>query len=1057
MSLSDTAIGENGESTTVTATLDRVSGEDTTVTVAATPVAPAVSADYSWSTNRILTIAAGQTTSTGEVTLTAVNNDRETQTDKTIRISGRAENEGGITDPAIVTLSISDDDGIGVKISESILNIDEGGNGTYTVTLKTRPMLGESETVTVTPSRSSGDPDVTVSGALTFTTSNWSEPQTVTVSARQDTDAEDDEAVIGHAVSGGDYASVSADSVTVTVDDDETPRNIQRLMLLPETGVTLSLSNTSIGEDGGTTTVTARLDRASGAATAVTISATPVSPAVVADYSLSTNRTLMIAAGQTSSTRTVTLTAVNNDVDAADRTVTISGAAGNDVGVTGPADLSLTVEDDDERGVSISKTELAVDEGDDGTYTVELDTRPTESVTVTPSRSSGDPDVTVSGALTFTTSNWNTPQTVTVSAAEDTDAERDEATVVHAVSGGDYESETAPDVTVTVTENETASTRVTLTVDPSSVNEDSDETTVTVTGTLDEAPRISATSVTVAVGASGDTAVEGTDYLTVNDFTLTIAALQTTGTATLTLTPKDDAINEENETITVSGTTQDLTVDAATLTIENVDPLPQAWLARFGRMVADQVLEAVNSRMTAPRRAGLESRLAGQSLGGTMPAPDQFDVRQGRGGHAAWLQPDEAGWGAEGGVYSRRDGSRAVTARELLEGTSFSFTQGTSEEGYASVWSEGAISRFDGEEDGLPLGGEVTAGMLGADWMRENWMAGLVLSYSHGEGEWSSDEFSSSGQIDASVVGVWPWGKYVIDDRISVWGLLGRGHGDISLTPSNGDRVTADMDLTVAATGLRGLVLAREEGGGLELSATSDALAVWTNSEAVRGMRAVNADVTRLRLGLEGNRPFDLGDGATLGPEFEIGLRLDSGDAETGLGTDIGAGIVGSDPGLGLQAEVRGRGLLTHEDQNLRERGFAGSVTWNQQPGSKRGFELSLSHAVGASATGGMTALLSPDTFEELAANDIGGEDSRRLDARLGYGLAAFGGRFVSTPEIGFGLLNSGREYSLGWRLDLVRQSHASFALSLGGTWRESANDNQEAEPEIYLRVTAGW
>ena len=103
----------------------------------------------------------------------------------------------------------------------------------------------------------------------------------------------------------------------------------------------------------------------------------------------------------------MTLTAVNNDVDAADRTVTISGAAGNDVGVTDPADLSLTVEDDDERGVSLSKTELAVDEGDDGTYTVELDSQPTESVTVTPSRSSGDPDVTVSGALTFTTSNWS--------------------------------------------------------------------------------------------------------------------------------------------------------------------------------------------------------------------------------------------------------------------------------------------------------------------------------------------------------------------------------------------------------------------------------------------------------------------------------------------------------------------------------------------------------------------------------------------------------------------------------------------------------------------------
>ena len=44
----------------------------------------------------------------------------------------------------------------------------------------------------------------------------------MTVRAAQDSDAVDDSATISHAVTGGDYAGLTADSVVVTVDDDET-------------------------------------------------------------------------------------------------------------------------------------------------------------------------------------------------------------------------------------------------------------------------------------------------------------------------------------------------------------------------------------------------------------------------------------------------------------------------------------------------------------------------------------------------------------------------------------------------------------------------------------------------------------------------------------------------------------------------------------------------------------------------------------------------------------------------------------------------------------------
>ena len=99
--------------------------------------------------------------------------------------------------------------------------------------------------------------------------------------------------------------------------------------------------------------------------------------------------------------------------------------------------------------MQVSPTTLTVPEGGDGTYTVVLTSQPTGPVTVTPLHGSGDTDVTVSGALTFTTADWNEAQTVTVSAGSDADAENDTATIEHTIVGADYgvNSVTADDVT----------------------------------------------------------------------------------------------------------------------------------------------------------------------------------------------------------------------------------------------------------------------------------------------------------------------------------------------------------------------------------------------------------------------------------------------------------------------------------------------------------------------------------------------------------------------------------------------------------------------------------
>ena len=121
---------------------------------------------------------------------------------------------------------------------------------------------------------------------------------------------------------------------------------------------------TSISENGGTSTVTARLSHTSGQTTTVTVSATAVSPAVERDFSLSSNKTLTIGAGQSVSTGTVTITANNNGVDAPNKTVMVTGMATNSEGVTGPSDVTLTIRDDDATPVITTAALILVEENE---------------------------------------------------------------------------------------------------------------------------------------------------------------------------------------------------------------------------------------------------------------------------------------------------------------------------------------------------------------------------------------------------------------------------------------------------------------------------------------------------------------------------------------------------------------------------------------------------------------------------------------------------------------------------------------------------------------------
>ena len=138
----------------------------------------------------------------------------------------------------------------------------------------------------------------------------------------------------------------------------------------------------------------------------------------------------------------MTVTAAH-DADAVNDAVTLShGASGGGYGSVSAVTVAVTVDDDDSAGIDVSVSSLEVDEGDVSgeSYTVKLATLPSGSVTVTVSGHAGT-DVSVSAtSLTFSTANWDTVQTVTVTAAHDADGVNDAVTLSHGASGGGYSS-----------------------------------------------------------------------------------------------------------------------------------------------------------------------------------------------------------------------------------------------------------------------------------------------------------------------------------------------------------------------------------------------------------------------------------------------------------------------------------------------------------------------------------------------------------------------------------------------------------------------------------------
>ena len=320
----------------------------------------------------------------------------------------------------------------GVTVSESALMVteeDTTGNS-YTVVLDTRPTVN----VTVTVAGHSGTDVTPTPASLTFTTANWNTAQTVTVTATTDTDTTNDTVTLTHSAASTDtnYGGITIGSVVVTVADNDTAQ---------VTGVVVTSGNARLVVNWA----------AVGNATGYKVQWKSGSQS----YNTG-NRQATITSGTTTSH---TIPSLTNGTEYTVR-VTATRTGAND-GLPS-AEVMETPAVPTAPGVTVSTMALTVTEENTtgNTYTVVLDTQPTVNVTVTVAGHAGT-DVTLtpsSGTLTFTTTNWSTAQTVTVTAGNDADTTNDTVTLAHSATSTDtnYGGITIGSVVVTVTDNDTA-------------------------------------------------------------------------------------------------------------------------------------------------------------------------------------------------------------------------------------------------------------------------------------------------------------------------------------------------------------------------------------------------------------------------------------------------------------------------------------------------------------------------------------------------------------------------------------------------------------------------
>ena len=344
-------------------------------------------------------------------------------------------NDGLTADPTYTalanqtfTVTTADDDAAGYTITESggSTSLNESGTtDTFTVVLNTEPSGDVVFTIT-----SENTAEATVTSSLTFTTGNWNTAQTVTVTGVDDDEDDGDTnntitvAINTASTADSNYDVLANQTVTATVVDDDT------------VGFTLTQSggSTSVSEDGTRDDISVVLNSQPNTTVRITFTSSDTSQATVS------NAFYTFDASNWDTPKSFRVLAVADQIDDGDATITVTAAIDN--GTTDDAKYKalaaqtvtgITVTDIDTAAYTVTESggDSTVSEtGTTDTCEVVLATKPTGNVVFNLSNPTPTEVSLSTSSLTFTTSDWDTAQTVTMTGVDDVASDGDVTTTI---------------------------------------------------------------------------------------------------------------------------------------------------------------------------------------------------------------------------------------------------------------------------------------------------------------------------------------------------------------------------------------------------------------------------------------------------------------------------------------------------------------------------------------------------------------------------------------------------------------------------------------------------
>ncbi|MFL3002529.1 MAG: hypothetical protein ACJZ4L_02365 [Candidatus Poriferisodalaceae bacterium] len=438
--------------------------------------------------------------------------------------------------------NITDNDTAAITLSKTTTSVSEAGTtDSFTVVLTTDPATDVDISVV-----SADTGEATVSAAeLAFTTNNWNTPQTVTVTGVNDGAVDGD---ITHnitlAVIDG-QSDDTYDPVSNVIVQNTTADNDSASFTVTQSG-----GSTGVAESGSTDTFT------------VSLTAQPATDVVLSVTSGDTGEAtvdkaqLTFTNGNWNNAQTVTVTGINDDLDDGNISVTITLAvvdadSHDSYDNVANQTVSTVNTDNDTAGFTIAQSGGAttVTEGattDD--FTLVLNAKPASDVVLSVVSSDTGEVTTGSATVTFTTNNWDTAQTVTLTGVnDDIDDGNVNSTitiaVVDASSSNEFDNVANQTFTVANTDNDDAAFVVT----PSATTVP-EGTSVTVSVRLQTAPT---TNVMIDISTSDAT------ELSLGTVTVTFTAGNWSTTQQVTLTAVDDTDVDGNTNVNVTTAVND--------------------------------------------------------------------------------------------------------------------------------------------------------------------------------------------------------------------------------------------------------------------------------------------------------------------------------------------------------------------------------------------------------------------------------------------------------------------------------------------------------------------